>query len=65
MGTLKTAPHDPLHDADSAAALLGIRPSTIRWYWSIGKLPRVKVGRLSRVRESAVLALIRNESEGK
>ena len=49
---------DKLHNADSAAALLGIRPSTIRWYWTTGRLPRVKIGRLTRVREHDVLSLI-------
>ena len=52
---------DRLHSAESAAVLLGVRPSTIRWWWSIGRLPRLKVGRLSRVRESAVLALIEHD----
>ncbi len=49
---------DRLHNAESAAELLGVRPSTIRWWWTIGKLPRVKIGRLSRVRESELLVLI-------
>ena len=52
---------DPLHNAESAAALLCVRPSTIRWWWSIGKLPRTKIGRLTRVRESKVLALIKEQ----
>jgi excisionase family DNA binding protein len=52
---------DRLHDADSAAELLGVRPSTIRWWWTIGKLRRVKIGRLTRVRESELLALIKPE----
>jgi excisionase family DNA binding protein len=59
MGTTKT--NDPLHTADTAAALLAVRPSTIRWWWSIGKLQRTKVGRLTRVRESELLALIKPE----
>ena len=58
---LKIATEDRLHSADSAAELLGVRPSTIRWWWTIGKLGRVKVGRLSRVRESELLALIQPE----
>ena len=37
---------DTLHTADSAAELLGVRPSTIRWWWTIGRLPRTKIGRL-------------------
>lgn len=52
---------DRLLDAESAAELLSVRPSTIRWWWTIGKLHRVKIGRLTRVRESEVLALIKNE----
>ena len=52
---------DRLHSAESAAALLCVRPSTIRWWWSIGKLPRRKIGRLTRVRESEVLALIEKQ----
>ena len=60
MGTTKPT-NDPLHTADSAAALLAVRPSTIRWWWSIGKLQRTKVGRLTRVRESELLALIKPE----
>jgi excisionase family DNA binding protein len=64
MRTLKIATEDRLHSAESAAVLLGVRPSTIRWWWSIGKLRRVKIGRLTRVRESELLALIRTEQEG-
>ncbi len=52
---------DRLLDADSAAQLLGIRPSTIRDWWRIGKLRRVKIGRLTRVWESELLALIPRE----
>lgn len=52
------ATQDRLHSAESAATLLDVRPSTIRWWWSIGKLPRTKIGRLTRVWESEVLALI-------
>jgi excisionase family DNA binding protein len=61
MRTLKIATEDKLHSAESAAELLGVRPSTIRWWWSMGRLPRLKIGRLSRVRESALLALIGRE----
>jgi excisionase family DNA binding protein len=61
MGTLKMAMEDRLHSADSAAGLLGVRPSTIRWWWSTGKLARVKIGRLSRVPESALWALVKPE----
>jgi excisionase family DNA binding protein len=61
MRTLKIAIEDKLHSAESAAVLLGVRPSTIRSWWSMGRLPRLKIGRLSRVRESALLALIGRE----
>ena len=37
---------DRLHSAESAAELLGVRPSTIRWWWTLGKLHRVKIARL-------------------
>jgi excisionase family DNA binding protein len=57
------AKNDSLHTADSAAAFVGVRPSTIRWWWSIGKLPRVKIGRLTRVRESELRALITQEDK--
>lgn len=55
---------DRLHSAESAAELLGVRPSTIRWWWTIGKLRRVKLGRLTRVWESELLALIPRERKG-
>jgi excisionase family DNA binding protein len=61
MRTLKIGTEDRLHGADSAAELLGVRPSTIRSWWATGRLPRLKIGRLSRVRESALLALIQSE----
>jgi excisionase family DNA binding protein len=64
MGMLKRAFEDRLHSAESAAELLGIRPSTIRWYWATGKLTRVKIGRLSRVPESALWALVKPEGKG-
>lgn len=54
---------DKLHCADSAAEFLSIRPSTIRWYWTIGRLNRVKIGRSTRVRESELVALIRGNNE--
>lgn len=65
MRALKIATEDKLHSAESAAVLLGVRPSTIRWWWTIGKLPRVKIGRLSKVRESALLGLIEHEQKGR
>jgi hypothetical protein len=58
MGTLRVEIEDRLHSAESAAELLGIRPSTIRSWWTTGKLQRVKISRFSRVRESELLALI-------
>ena len=61
MKSLTIATEDKLHDAESAAGLLAVRPSTIRWWWATGRLPRLKIGRLSRVRESALLALIQAE----
>jgi excisionase family DNA binding protein len=61
MRTLKLATEDRLHSAESAAELLGVRPSTIRSWWSTRKLPRVKIGRLSRVPESALLSLIQTQ----
>ena len=42
MRKLKIATEDRLHSAESAAELLGVKPSTIRWWWTIGKLPRVQ-----------------------
>ena len=63
MESLDGRSEDRLHSADSAAALLNVQPSTIRWWWSSGKLPRVKIGRLSRVRESKLLAMIGPESD--
>jgi hypothetical protein len=52
---------DRLLNAESAAELIGVRPSTVRWWWTIGKLHRVKIGRLTRVRESELLTLIHTE----
>lgn len=64
MRMAKMAMEDRLHTAESAAELLGVRPSTIRWWWTIGKLHRVKIGRLTRVWESEILALIPLEQKG-
>jgi excisionase family DNA binding protein len=61
MGTLRRTMEDRLHSAESAAELLGVRPSTIRWWWATAKLPRVKIGRLSRVPESALWTLVKPE----
>ena len=61
MKALEAAMEDRLHRAESAAELLGVRPSTIRGWWSTAKLPRLKIGRLSRVPESALWALVKPE----
>jgi excisionase family DNA binding protein len=51
---------DRLHSVESAAEFLGfVSPSTVRSWLTQGKLTRLKVGRLTRVRESELLALIR------
>jgi excisionase family DNA binding protein len=51
---------DRLHSVESAAEFLGfVSPSTVRSWLTQGKLTRFKVGRLTRVRESELLALIR------
>jgi excisionase family DNA binding protein len=63
MGTFKIATVDRLHSAESAAELLGVCPSTIRGWWTLGKLPWVKIGRLTRVRESELFALIKPEQK--
>jgi excisionase family DNA binding protein len=63
MRTLERAATDRLLGADSAAELLSVRPSTIRWWWTIGKLQRVKIGRLTRVWESDVLALVSRDQK--
>ncbi|WP_367182563.1 helix-turn-helix domain-containing protein [Edaphobacter sp.] len=49
---------DTLHNAESAAAILRVSPSTIRYYWTTGRLPRLKIGKHTRVRESELLKLI-------
>ena len=50
---------DRLHSVESAAELLGfVSPSTIRAWLTQGKLTRIKIGRLTRVKESELLALI-------
>jgi excisionase family DNA binding protein len=51
---------DQLHSVESAAEFLGyLSPSTIRSWLTQRKLTRVKIGRLTRVRESELLALIK------
>jgi hypothetical protein len=59
--SLKIATEDPLHTAESAARLLGVSPHTIRYWWSTSKLPRIKIGRMSRALQSDLLALIKAE----
>ncbi len=50
---------DRLHSVESAAELLGgVGHSTIRMWLTQGRLTRVKIGRLTRVRESELLMLI-------
>lgn len=62
MRTLNKTTADRLLGAESAAELLAVRPSTIRWWWTIGKLRRVKIGRLTRVWESELLALVSGDT---
>ena len=53
---------DRLHSVESAGEFLGgVSPATIRAWLTQGKLRRIKVGRLTRVRESELLALIKPE----
>jgi excisionase family DNA binding protein len=56
---------DRLHSVESAAEFLGfVSPSTVRSWLTQGKLTRIKVGRLTRVRESELMALIKPEKKG-
>ena len=51
--------HDPLHSIASGAKFLGgISQWTLYAWLSQGKLPRVKVGRRTMVRESELVKLI-------
>jgi excisionase family DNA binding protein len=53
---------DRLHSVESAAEFLGgVASSTIRAWITQGLLTRIKIGRLTRVRESELRALIRTE----
>jgi excisionase family DNA binding protein len=62
---LKKHTQDRLHSVDSAAAFLGgVSPATIRAWLTQGKLHRVKIGRLTRVRESELLTLIESAQRG-
>ena len=57
-------PHDRLLSVESAAEFLGgISPSTIRAWLTEGRLTRVKVGRLTRVYESELRGMIRENSK--
>ena len=56
---LEVSTADRLHSVESAAELLGfVSPSTIRAWLTQGKLTRIKIGRLTRVKESELLAMI-------
>lgn len=43
---------NPLHNVDSAAAVLAVSPSTVRAYIRQGKLSPVRIGRLVRLEEA-------------
>jgi excisionase family DNA binding protein len=61
----KSETRDRLHSVESAAEFLGgVSPYTIRAWLTEGKLTRVKIGRLTRIRESELLALIKPEQKG-
>ena len=62
---IKSETRDRLHSVESAAEFLGgVSPYTIRAWLTEGKLTRVKIGRLTRIRESELLALIKPEQKG-
>jgi len=62
---MKSSGRDRLHSVESAAEFLGgVSPSTIRSWLTQGRLHRVKIGRLTRVHESELLALIKPEQKG-
>jgi excisionase family DNA binding protein len=59
---ITSAMEDRLHSVESAAEFLGgVASSTIRAWITQGLLTRVKIGRLTRVRESELRALIKTE----
>lgn len=60
---MNTSPqNDRLHSVESAAEFLGgVSPATIRAWLTQGRLRRIKIGRLTRVRESDLRALIHPE----
>ena len=50
---------DRLHSVESAADFLGgVAESTVRAWLSQGRLTRFKIGRLTRIREHELVALI-------
>ena len=54
---------DRLHSVESAGEFLGfVSPSTIRSWLTQRKLTRVKVGRLTRVWESELLAMVSGDT---
>ena len=56
--------HDRLHSVESAAEFLGfVSASTIRSWLTQWKLTRVKVSRLTRVRESELVTLIQTQEK--
>jgi excisionase family DNA binding protein len=64
MRTERNIP-ERLHSVESAAEFLGfVSPSTIRSWLTQGRLTRVKIGRLTRVRESELIAMIQPEHKG-
>lgn len=54
-------PHDPLLDAEQAAAYLGLQPDTVRLWARQRRLPAIKLGKLWKFRESALRAWIEQQ----
>ena len=55
-----TSPADPLMNEDQAARFLGVKPTTLQ-IWRCTKrypLPYLKIGRLVRYRQSALVAFL-------
>ena len=62
--SLKRNGNDRLHSVESAGEFLGgVSPPTIRAWITQGRLTRIKIGRLTRVRESELLSLINTGEE--
>lgn len=62
MKTAHESRTDKLHSVESAAAFLGgLSPATIRAWLTQKRLHRVKIGRRTMIRESALRALIHEE----